>query len=329
MISTTVTIFIRVRNEARDLPRCLEQLANQEGEGITREIVVLDCESEDGSPDIARSFGAKVFSISPQMFSYSRALQFGVAKSTGEFFLPLSGHVVPLDGLWLQNLLAPLLRDAAISASYSRQLLSADASSIEHRACQLTFPEKSRTLALVDMQDTHVDSLYERLVFSNASSCYRRSVVSKHPFREIPFAEDRLWAWEALLRGEKLAYAADSRCEHYHPPDFGAFRSLSRRATVSKYLIERFVSEKLGCPWGEPGALREFLMYLRVPLAALMVAGVVSLRPFLRSGKAIPFFAASIGTTLGKAEGVREFRKNSALPIPFADERALLDGAKS
>ena len=54
VVSLPVSVIIPVRNEERNLPRCLESLR---GAG---EINVVDSGSTDETVDIARSFGAKV-----------------------------------------------------------------------------------------------------------------------------------------------------------------------------------------------------------------------------------------------------------------------------
>ena len=50
-----VSVLIPVRNEARNLPRCLEAL-----EGWADEIVVVDSSSDDGTQSIAEGAGAQV-----------------------------------------------------------------------------------------------------------------------------------------------------------------------------------------------------------------------------------------------------------------------------
>ncbi len=53
-LSLPVSVIVPVRNEARNLPRCLESLR---GAG---EVYVIDSDSTDDTVEIARSFGAKV-----------------------------------------------------------------------------------------------------------------------------------------------------------------------------------------------------------------------------------------------------------------------------
>ncbi|SRR5258708_4236385 len=49
-----VSVIVAARNEARNLPRCLEALRD------VGEVYVIDSQSADATPEIARSFGAKV-----------------------------------------------------------------------------------------------------------------------------------------------------------------------------------------------------------------------------------------------------------------------------
>ena len=51
-----LTIAIPTRNEARNLPRCLEAI----GRGFAQRVVLLDSGSTDGTPEIARQWGAGV-----------------------------------------------------------------------------------------------------------------------------------------------------------------------------------------------------------------------------------------------------------------------------
>src|SRR3982074_532548 len=49
-----VSVIVAARNEAHNLPRCLEALHD------VGEVYVIDSQSTDATPEIARSFGAKV-----------------------------------------------------------------------------------------------------------------------------------------------------------------------------------------------------------------------------------------------------------------------------
>jgi glycosyltransferase involved in cell wall biosynthesis len=52
-------VIVPAKNEAKLLPKCLSSLAHQRTE-VSYEVIVVDTNSTDGTPAIARSFGARV-----------------------------------------------------------------------------------------------------------------------------------------------------------------------------------------------------------------------------------------------------------------------------
>lgn len=49
---------------------------------------------------------------------------------------------------------------------------------------------------------------------------YRREVLLKLPFKNTDFAEDAIWARDALLAGYSLVYNPFAKVEHYHVEDY-------------------------------------------------------------------------------------------------------------
>src|SRR6266536_5892337 len=54
-----ISVIIPAKNEAKLLPSCLSSLAQQRTR-VRYEVIVVDTNSEDGTAEIARSFGARV-----------------------------------------------------------------------------------------------------------------------------------------------------------------------------------------------------------------------------------------------------------------------------
>jgi rhamnosyltransferase len=52
--------------------------------------------------------------------------------------------------------------------------------------------------------------------FANTSSCLRRSVWERIPFRDVDFGEDVDWAERVLLAGYTIVYEPDSAVFHSH-----------------------------------------------------------------------------------------------------------------
>lgn len=83
MNNTRLSLVVNTYNEETSLARCLSSVAS-----IVDEIIVTDMGSSDKTIAIAKSFGAKVFSIKWQSF-VERARNFGVSKTNGRWVLIL------------------------------------------------------------------------------------------------------------------------------------------------------------------------------------------------------------------------------------------------
>ncbi|MDT3417896.1 MULTISPECIES: glycosyltransferase family 2 protein [Brevibacillus] len=80
---TTVSLVMIVKNEANKLARCLNSAKD-----LVNEIVIVDTGSTDGTKEIAKKFGAKVYDF-VWNDSFSEARNFALDKSQGEWNLIL------------------------------------------------------------------------------------------------------------------------------------------------------------------------------------------------------------------------------------------------
>ena len=83
-----ISLCMIVKNEEKNLPRCLESVC-----GLVDEMVVLDTGSEDNTISIAQSFGAKVYQI-PWPGNFSAARNESVKKACGDWILYLDADEV-------------------------------------------------------------------------------------------------------------------------------------------------------------------------------------------------------------------------------------------
>jgi len=137
------SIVIRTLNEARHLDDLLRMIARQKTRGIEVETVLIDSGSTDGTVEIARAHGARVTTITRAEFSFGRSLNRGCAFSTGDILVLISGHCVPVDEHWLQNLCQPLI-DGQASYSYGRQIGDDDSNYSERRIFAKYYPPVSQ-----------------------------------------------------------------------------------------------------------------------------------------------------------------------------------------
>ncbi|HRR30179.1 MAG TPA: glycosyltransferase [Candidatus Sumerlaeia bacterium] len=223
----SVSIVLRVKNEARMLHDVLQGVERQNYRG-DMDVVVVDSGSTDGTLEIARAHNCRIFCIKPEDFSWGYALNLGAEKSTGDFIAYLSGHCVPVDEFWLENLLAPF-EDASVGGVYSRHVPIVEIDPFE--AIELEyfwFPAGSG-------EPTESDA------FSNASSALRRSTWESVKFDEkLLMVEDGDWANRARAAGWKIIYQPRSKVYHSHPPRVeNIYRRWFSRCYAAKKILPR------------------------------------------------------------------------------------------
>jgi glycosyltransferase involved in cell wall biosynthesis len=93
-----------VKNEERNLPRCLDSVR-----GLAREIVVVDTGSTDATPSIAARYGAEVvpFDFTPVDFAAARNRAIARANSAWILMLDADERLDPAGARMIEKLLAP------------------------------------------------------------------------------------------------------------------------------------------------------------------------------------------------------------------------------
>ena len=260
-----VSVVIPTRNAGPQFLRLLQIIHSQR---VPREIevVVIDSMSKDGTPDLARSFGASVLSIQKNCFNHGRARNWAIRKSAGEFVALTVQDALPTDEHWLSNLLDPLLQDSLVAGSYGLQEAPTSAGLLE-RACSLLWRGQNQHPLVKSLEtpaafdEMSPPQRLELIRFDNVTSCVRRTVWQELPFPERNYGEDIAWAKRALLEGLRLAYVPAARVWHYH--ERGWMYQL-RRAYLDGYARAELVE------WPAPGlSFRAALGLLRALISLI------------------------------------------------------------
>ncbi len=95
-----ISLCMIVKNEEKNLGHCLESVKN-----IFQEIIIVDTGSSDGTINIAKSYGAKVFER-PWDFDFSKARNHSIEKAAGDyiFWLDADDVLTPEDGRLISGL---------------------------------------------------------------------------------------------------------------------------------------------------------------------------------------------------------------------------------
>ncbi len=86
-----MSVVIRTRNDRKYIKQLFEDINAQVFTGKV-EIIVVDTESTDGTPEFAREHGAKVIAITQKAFTYPKALNLGFQAAKYPYVAVLVGH---------------------------------------------------------------------------------------------------------------------------------------------------------------------------------------------------------------------------------------------
>jgi GT2 family glycosyltransferase len=231
-----VTVAIPVRDGGALFARTLDALSEQT---VAHELLVCDSRSSDSSAALARSHGARVLEIDPGRFSHggTRNLLMREAKGASHVAF-LTQDAEPADAHWLERLLGGFELAPDVGLLYGPYLPRDDASPAVRLELERWFASLAADGApRVDRLAEHERSagpgglpaaalIGPRGFFTDANACISRAAWTSTPFREAPYAEDRLLAIDMLRAGFAKAYIPDAAVVHSH--DYTPVQELRR-----------------------------------------------------------------------------------------------------
>jgi rhamnosyltransferase len=219
------SVVIITKDQRPFLARSLRALERQRS--VTCEVIVVDSGSTDGAQDVVRAHGARLIELPPTRapFRYGAAYNAGCAAAHGRFLVRLSGDAVPAGDGWLASLLAPLMADETVAATWGRQVLPRGLKNpLERLADRLYFDPRRHGREPVRYETPHC-------VFGAAMALPRR-LWEAHPFSEtLPQAEDYEWLRYWQRRGRAGVYVPRAAVVHGHDEPLG--RAVRRALTQS------------------------------------------------------------------------------------------------
>jgi glycosyltransferase involved in cell wall biosynthesis len=130
------SVVIRCYNEREHIGRLLYGVFEQTVEDV--EVLLVDSGSTDGTLDVARQYPIDdVVYVSPEEFSFGRALNYGIEAARGEFCVCLRARLPHKD--WLERLLGMFEEDVALV--YGKQRGDDRTEFPEKRVFRRWFPE--------------------------------------------------------------------------------------------------------------------------------------------------------------------------------------------
>jgi len=237
-----ISVLLVTRDGMETLPEVLDGLEGQEVDAEV-EVVAVDSGSTDGSAELLARRADRLIQVEPESFNHGLTRNLGLQRCRGELVVLLVQDAVPAGRDLLAELCAPLWGDERLAGTFARQLPRAEAGPLARGYARRWITSSARP-RLAQIQDAaRLARLspwdqYRLCCFDNVCSCIRRDVWALHPFEEVTFAEDLLWAKRVLTAGHRLAYVPGARVIHSH--DRGAAYELRRTYLAHQQLRALF-----------------------------------------------------------------------------------------
>lgn len=237
----SVSVIIPVKNGLPHFREVCAALAVQQYDAPC-EVICIDSGSRDGSDRIAESAGFRLVRIAPEAFGHGRTRNLGAAMSRAEFLVFVTHDAIPEGRDWLCDLLAPLRADPAVAGVFGRHIGHRGADPFicweleSHFAGLAAFPVVEITDRAAYEADVGLQQIYH--FYSDNASAMRRSVWCQHPYPDVQFSEDQLWAKTVVEAGFRKAYAPRAVVRHSH--SFGPFETLRRSYDESRAFRKLF-----------------------------------------------------------------------------------------
>jgi rhamnosyltransferase len=217
MSDDTISIIIPVKNAERHLDEQLRAIFGQKG-APRIEVLLIDSGSTDATRRIAEQHPVRLISIRPEEFNHGGTRNMGARESKGVYLVFLTQDATPADDAWLAHLLKPLRDDGTVAGAFSRHVPRPGCSIPLVRQIE-EWPQCGGSERVVKRVSSRAELDARKpffVYFANTSSCIRRSVWEKFPFREVEFGEDVDWAERVLLAGYAIVYEPSSAVLHSH-----------------------------------------------------------------------------------------------------------------
>ncbi len=212
------SIVIRCYNEENHIGRLLEGVMHQ----TVRDpgIIVVDSGSTDGTLDIVARYPAQVIHVTPQEFSFGRALNRGCTATSAEFVVVASAHVYPIYKDWLERLLAPF-KDERVALVYGKQRGDERTKYSERQVFATWFGD-------------HPNPSQKHPFCNNANAAIRRTVWGRQPYDEsLTGLEDIAWGRAAMGLGYRIVYEPAAEVVHVHEETAARLYNRYRREAIA------------------------------------------------------------------------------------------------
>ncbi len=218
------SVVIRTYNEEKYLEQLISAVQTQKCELVDVEVVLVDSGSTDNTLEIAERLGANIVHIKKSEFTFGRSLNIGCDAAKGDFLVFVSGHCIPVNDQWLDELCRPLI-DETVSYCYGRQEGKDTTKYSEYRHFEKWFPSYSKLPQ-------------EGYFCNNANAAITKEAWQQYKFdEELTGLEDMHLAKKLVDAGQRIGYTSHSSVYHIHDETWSQVRVRYEREAYALHQI--------------------------------------------------------------------------------------------
>lgn len=221
------SVVIRTYNEEKYLDQLLRAVKSQKCALVDLEVVIVDSGSTDDTLNIAKKNKCRVIHIKKSDFTFGRSLNLGCEFAKGDFLVFVSGHCLPVDESWLDELCKPLI-DNLVVYSYGRQQGKDTTKFSESCHFDKWFPAYSKL-----PQDG--------FFCNNANAALTKDAWKAFRFDENLSGLEDMWLAKQLVENnQKIGYVASASVYHIHDE---TWRQVRIRYEREAYALQKIMPQ--------------------------------------------------------------------------------------
>ena len=234
-----ISVVIPTLNGNATIAACLDGIFHQTIRDDLQ-VVLIDSGSRDGTLDIVRRYPVRLLQIESHDFNHGSVRNLGANVAQSEFVAMTVQDARPVDEFWLERMLRHFERPE-VGGVCGQQIVPHEPDKNPLQWFRPYNKPEPRKIWFRDREEFESLPPREQLAlcsWDDVTAMYRREALLRIPFRPVSFAEDMVWARDALLAGEALVYDYSARVYHYHEESF-RFR-LRRTYTIQYHAHQVF-----------------------------------------------------------------------------------------
>jgi glycosyltransferase involved in cell wall biosynthesis len=225
---THATVVIPTLNAEDEIERLLETILSQKT-SFAFDVLVIDSESDDKTPDILASYtnaheNISYIGIQRKEFQHGKTRDMGIEKAQGDYVAFLTQDALPYDENWLEELIKGFLVDEKIVGIFGKHVAYEDHSPFVNRDISNHFKHFDmlpKVYSWHDRMPSHItrgslEWQMKMMFYSDNNSAICKKAWKSIPYPHIAWGEDQVWAWTIVQLGLKKYYAQDAIVYHSH-----------------------------------------------------------------------------------------------------------------